>query len=90
MNLRTKTVERQGKPIALTAKEFALLEFLLRNPERVISREELAKHVWNIQFDTGTNYIDVYINYLRKKVDKPFATKLIHTKTRMGFYLKAE
>jgi len=90
MNLRTKTVERQGKPIALTAKEFALLEFLLRNPERVISREEIAKHVWNIEFDTGTNYIDVYINYLRKKVDKPFATKLIHTKTGMGFYLKAE
>ncbi|MDW8438790.1 MAG: winged helix-turn-helix domain-containing protein, partial [Chloroherpetonaceae bacterium] len=80
----------QGKEIPLTAKEFALLEFFLRNPERVLSREEISKTVWNVHFDTGTNFIDVYINYLRKKIDKPFATKLIHTKTGMGFYLKAE
>lgn len=90
MNLRTKVVQRQGKEIPLTAKEFALLEFFLRNPERVLSREDIAKTVWNTHFDTGTNFIDVYINYLRKKIDKPFATKLIHTKMGMGFYLKAE
>ncbi|MCS6988787.1 MAG: response regulator transcription factor [Chloroherpetonaceae bacterium] len=90
MNLRTKVVKRQGKEIPLTAKEFALLEFFLRNPERVLSREEISKTVWNTHFDTGTNFIDVYINYLRKKIDKPFPTKLIHTKTGMGFYLKAE
>lgn len=90
MNLRTKQVQRQGNEIALTAKEFALLEFFLRNPERVLSREDIAKTVWNTHFDTGTNFIDVYINYLRKKIDKPFSTKLIHTKMGMGFYLKAE
>ncbi|MFQ3598183.1 MAG: response regulator transcription factor [Chloroherpetonaceae bacterium] len=90
LNLKTKTVTRQGKPISLTAKEFALLHFFLSNPERVLSRDEISKEVWNTHFDTGTNFIDVYINYLRKKVDKPFEKKLIHTKTGMGFYLKEE
>jgi DNA-binding response OmpR family regulator len=64
-----------------------LLKYLLKHPERILSREEIAKEVWNMSFDTGTNFIDVYINYLRKKIDKPFAQKLIQTRTGMGFIL---
>jgi DNA-binding response OmpR family regulator len=90
MNLRTKTVQRGGKEIALTPKEFKLLEYMLRNAERVLSRTEIAEKVWQTTFDTGTNFIDVYINYLRKKLDKDFPIKLIHTKIGMGFVLKAE
>ena len=62
----------------------------MRNPERVISRVEIAEKVWDTHFDTGTNFIDVYINYLRKKVDRDFDSKLIHTKLGMGFILKTE
>lgn len=90
MNLHTKIVKRQNTEIKLTPKEFKLLEFMLRNPERVLSKEEIAQNVWGIHFDTGTNFIDVYINYLRKKIDKNFSPKLIHTKAGMGFILKAE
>lgn len=67
LNSYTKTVKRNGKPIELTAKEFALLELLMRNKTRVFSRAEIAKSIWDINFDTGTNIIDVYINFLRKK-----------------------
>jgi DNA-binding response OmpR family regulator len=63
---------------------------MMQNPERVLSRVEIAEKVWNTHFDTGTNFIDVYINYLRKKIDKGFAKKLIHTKSGMGFILKAD
>ncbi len=87
MFMDTARVYRQGVEINLTPKEFNLLNYLLRNPEKILSREEIAKEVWNMSFDTGTNFIDVYINYLRKKVDKPFAKKLIHTRTGMGFIL---
>lgn len=90
MNLKTKIVKRNNKELSLTLKEFKLLEFLLQNQERVISRKEIAEKVWNTHFDTGTNFIDVYINYLRKKVDKEFDNKLIHTKSGMGFILKSE
>ncbi len=90
MNLDTKTVWRNGKEISLTPKEFKLLEYMLRNPERVLSRVEIAEKVWDTHFDTGTNFIDVYINYLRKKVDRDFDHKFIHTKSGMGFILKAE
>jgi DNA-binding response OmpR family regulator len=90
MNLHTKIVKRNGIEINLTPKEFNLLEYMLQNPERVLSREEIAEKVWKIHFDTGTNFIDVYINYLRKKIDKGFDKKLIHTKSGMGFILKAE
>ena len=90
MNLHTKIVYRSGIEINLTPKEFNLMEYLLRNPERVLSRAEIAEKVWNTHFDTGTNFIDVYINYLRKKIDKEFNTKLIHTKSGMGFILKTE
>ncbi len=90
MNTRTKTVRRGQTEITLTPKEFSLLEFFLLNPERVLSRDEIAEKVWDTRFDTGTNFIDVYINYLRKKIDKPFETKLIHTRTGMGFIFKKD
>ncbi|MGL5773592.1 MAG: winged helix-turn-helix domain-containing protein, partial [Bacteroidales bacterium] len=74
--------------IKLTPKEFNLLVYMAENAERVLSRNEIAENVWNTHFDTGTNFIDVYINYLRKKIDKGFEHKLIHTKTGMGFILR--
>jgi DNA-binding response OmpR family regulator len=88
MNLDTKEVTRNGKPILLTAKEFQLLEHLLRNKNRVLSRADIALNVWDIDFDSGTNVIDVYVNYLRKKIDKNFDTPLIHTQVGMGYVLK--
>lgn len=90
MNLNTKRVERDGKEINLTPKEFKLLEYMMKNPNRVLSRFEIAEKVWDTHFDTGTNFIDVYINYLRKKIDKEFSEKLIHTKSGMGFIFKTE
>jgi len=83
-----KKAFRQGVELQLTPKEYNLLEFMVKNPDRVLSREEIAKKIWNLDFDTGTNFIDVYINYLRKKVDKPFSSNLIHTRTGMGFILQ--
>lgn len=83
-----KQVKRAGKLIQLTAKEYALLEFLARNAGKVRSRQEIAESVWGLDFETGTNFIDVYINYLRNKVDKPFSRKLIHTVTGFGYILK--
>lgn len=88
MNLDQKTVSRDQTPIKLTPKEFNLLKFMLENSERVLSRSEIAEKVWETHFDTGTNFIDVYINYLRKKIDKDFENKLIHTKAGVGFILK--
>lgn len=90
MNLNTKEVKRNNILIHLTPKEFKLLEYMMRNPERVLSRTEISEKVWETYFDTGTNFIDVYINYLRKKIDKNFDNKLIHTKPGMGFILKLE
>jgi DNA-binding response OmpR family regulator len=90
MNLQTKIVKRNNQELNLTLKEFKLLEFLLQNQGRIISRTEIAEKVWNTHFDTGTNFIDVYINYLRKKVDKEFENKLIHTRSGMGFILKSD
>lgn len=88
MNLDTKEVIRNGKSIQLTAKEFQLLEYFLRNKNRVLSRADIALNVWDIDFDSGTNVIDVYVNYLRKKIDKNFETPLIHTQVGMGYVLK--
>ncbi|MBP7557713.1 MAG: response regulator transcription factor [Chitinophagaceae bacterium] len=88
MNLDNKEVKRNDILINLTAKEFQLLEYLLRNKNRVVSRADIAINVWDIDFDTNTNIIDVYINYVRNKVDKPFADKLIHTQVGMGYMLK--
>ena len=88
MNLHTKIVKRNNIEIDLTPKEFNLLQYMLQNPERVLSRTEIAEKVWDTHFDTGTNFIDVYINYLRNKIDRKFDPKLIHTKSGMGFILK--
>ncbi|MBL7748122.1 MAG: response regulator transcription factor [Chitinophagaceae bacterium] len=88
MNLDSKEVTRNGKTIQLTAKEFQLLEYFLRNKNRVLSRADIALNVWDINFDSGTNVIDVYVNYLRKKIDKGFESPLIHTQVGMGYVLK--
>ncbi len=88
MNLDTYEVMRGSTKIELTQKEFALLEYLLRNKGRVLSRIDIAEKIWDITFDTGTNVIDVYINFLRKKIDKDFSPKLIHTQTGIGYVLK--
>ena len=88
LNLTKKTVTRSGIPINLTAREFALLHYLLRNKERVVSRVDIIEQVWETSFDTGSNVIDVYINFLRKKIDKDFSPKLIHTLVGMGYVLK--
>lgn len=88
MDLDSKIVKRAGKKIELTAKEFAFLEYLLRNKGRVLSRTDIAEKIWDITFDTGTNVIDLYIFYLRKKIDKKFTPKLIHTHFGMGYVIK--
>jgi len=87
MDKLTKVIYRDGLAINLTPKEFNLLHFMMQNPERLLTRDEIADNVWGNNFDTGTNYIDVYIAYLRKKIDKGFDQKLIHTKVGMGFIL---
>jgi len=86
MNMNTKTVIRDGKKIELTAKESLLLETFLRNRDKLLTREFIIEKVWGIEFDPSTNIIDVYVNYLRKKIDKNFCPKLIHTKFGFGFY----
>jgi DNA-binding response OmpR family regulator len=88
MNLDSKEVKRNGELINLTAKEFQLLEYLIRNKNRVVSRADIAINVWDIDFDTNTNVIDVYINYVRNKIDKRFGKKLIQTQVGMGYILK--
>jgi heavy metal response regulator len=88
LDLLTHKVTRSGKEIDLTVKEFALLEYLMRNEGVVVTRTMLAEHVWDVNFDTYTNVIDVYINYLRNKIDKGFEKKLIHTVRGRGYILK--
>lgn len=88
MNLDSKEVKRDNRLINLTAKEFQLLEYLLRNKNRLVSRVDIAINVWDVDFETNTNVIDVYISYLRNKVDKPFEHKLIQTHVGMGYILK--
>lgn len=88
INFTNKTVVRNNTPINLTAKEFTLLVLLARNKERVISKQEILEKVWDLSFDTGTNTIEVYISFLRNKIDKPFDHKLIHTKPGFGYYIK--
>lgn len=90
MNLDAKTCHRSGKKIELTPKEFALIEYLIRNQGRVVSKTEIAEKVWDINFDTGTNVIEVYVSYLRNKLDRPFDKKLIHTMFGLGYVLKEE
>ncbi|MFV5694701.1 response regulator transcription factor [Flavobacterium sp. LB3P122] len=88
INFRTKSVTRNGDIILLTAKEFKLLHYLAINSQTILSREQLLDNVWDINFEMNTNVIDVYINYLRKKIDKPYNTKLIHTMKGLGYVLK--
>jgi DNA-binding response OmpR family regulator len=88
LNLDNREVNRGGKKITLTAKEFQLLEFLVKNKNKVVSRAEIALNVWDIDFDTKTNVIDVYVNFLRKKLDNSFDKKLIHTQVGTGYILK--
>ncbi len=90
INKKINRVFRNGEEIELTPKEFKLLVFLVSNAERILTREEIADNVWGNHFDTGTNYIDVYIAYLRKKIDKNFDTKLIHTKPGVGFIFASQ
>ena len=87
IHLGLQEVRRREVLIKLSPKEYNLLLYMVQNAERVISRVEIAEKVWNTHFDTGTNFIDVYINYLRKKIDKTFDVKLIHTKPGVGFIL---
>jgi heavy metal response regulator len=86
----TRTVKRGHEPVTLTNREFALLEYFLRNPGRVLTRTMIAEHVWDYSFDSSTNVIDVYVNYLRKKIDAGRETKLLHTVRGVGYVLKAE
>lgn len=90
MNIDSKKVTRAEKAIQLTAKEFQLLEYFMRNRNRVLSRGDIAEKVWELDFDTKTNVIDVYVNFLRKKIDKDFDQKLIHTHVGMGYIMREE
>jgi two-component system, OmpR family, copper resistance phosphate regulon response regulator CusR len=88
LNRVERTVRRAGKRIELTSKEFGLLEYLLRNAGHRITRSMIVEHVWNLSFDTGTNIVDVYVNYLRRKIDDGFTPKLIHTVRGVGYELR--
>lgn len=88
LDLKEKVARRDGRVVELTAKEFSLLEYLMLNKGRVVSKVDIAEKVWDINFDTGTNFIEVYVNYLRNKIDKGFSNKLIHTIVGMGYMLK--
>ncbi|HEY6192931.1 MAG TPA: response regulator [Bacteroidota bacterium] len=90
LDLETRTVSRGSKTIQLTQKEFSLLEILLRNKNRILTRRTIAEQVWGYTFDTGTNVVDVYVNYLRKAIDEGFPKRLIHTVRGVGFILKEE
>lgn len=90
MHLDRKEVIRGNQKISLTGKEFQLLEFLMQNQNKVLSRREISLNVWGIDFDTNTNVIDVYISYLRNKIDKHFEPRLIHTHVGMGYIFKSK
>lgn len=85
LDLKRKVAIRGDKVIELTAKEFALLEYFMRNSGRVLSRADISEKVWDITYDTGTNIVEVYVNILRKKIDRDFETKLIHTRIGLGY-----
>ena len=90
LDLTSKIVTRSGQKINLTAKEFQLMEYFLRNQEKVISKAEIAENIWEVEDEGSSNLIEVYVNYLRKKVDKGFPSKLIHTQFGMGYILRQE
>jgi two-component system copper resistance phosphate regulon response regulator CusR len=87
LNTMTRKASRMGRSIELTAREYALLEFLMRNPQKLLSRQQLAKDIWGFDFDPGTNIIDVYINHLRKKIDQTIEKRLLHTVRGRGYYI---
>ena len=89
INTSQLTVSRAGKNIELTPKEFKLLELLAQAKGRPVSKQTISEQVWDINFDTGTNTIEVYVNFLRNKIDKGFSTKLIHTRPGFGYFMKA-
>ncbi|NCQ11252.1 MAG: response regulator transcription factor [Bacteroidetes bacterium] len=89
MDTDQKMVKRAGKVIKLTSREYNLLEFFLKNPHKVISRMDILENVWGVNFDFGTNVVDVYVNYLRNKMDKNFDTKIIQTVVGMGYILRS-
>lgn len=88
LDLDKKIAIRGGKNISLTAKEFGLLEYLMRNKGRVVSKNDISEHVWDIDFDSGTNVVEVYVNILRKKIEKDYPVKLIHTRIGMGYIMQ--
>ena len=88
LNLDTKTVTRSGKRIDLTTREYALIEYMMLNKGKIISRVDISERVWSLNYDTTSNVIDVYISYLRKKIDKGFSPKLLHTIVGMGYVLR--
>jgi two-component system copper resistance phosphate regulon response regulator CusR len=88
LDIDKKVAIRGGKVISLTAKEFMLLEYLMKNKGRVVSRPDIAEHVWDVTFDTGTNVLEVYVNILRKKIDKDFPDKLIQTRIGLGYVIQ--
>ncbi|SOD83145.1 response regulator transcription factor [Spirosoma fluviale] len=90
VNSASREVKRGATSIDLTPREFALLEYLIRNRGRVLAKMDIAEQVWNLNFDPNTNVVEVYINYLRKKIDRDFEPKLIHTRPGMGYVLKEE
>ena len=90
VDVEARSVRRGTKNIRLTAKEFSLLELLMRNKNRILTRRAIAEQVWGYKFDTGTNVVDVYVNYLRKAIDEGFPTRLLHTVRGVGFVLKEE
>ncbi len=90
MDLTSHLVSRSGQSINLTSKEFQLLEYFLRNQEKVLSKAEIAENIWEVEDENSSNLIEVYVNYLRKKVDKGFSSKLIHTQFGMGYILRME
>ncbi|MCI8609714.1 MAG: response regulator transcription factor [Firmicutes bacterium] len=90
LDTASRKVSRGGVPISLSAKEFSLLEYLMRNQGVVLSREKIENNLWNFDYEGGTNAVDVYIRYLRKKVDEPFDKKLIHTVRGVGYVLREE
>ncbi|WP_460942375.1 response regulator transcription factor [Spirosoma daeguense] len=88
LTLDTQTVTRSGKRIDLTTREYALMEYMMLNKGKIISRIDISERVWNLNFDSNTNVIDVYVSYLRKKIDKDFSPKLLHTIVGMGYILR--
>ncbi|WP_128545431.1 response regulator transcription factor [Larkinella soli] len=90
LNVKSKEVRRGNRKLTLTARELALLEYFMKNPNKAMTRAEIAENVWDVSFDTGTNVVDVYVNYLRKKIDKDFSPKLIHTLSGIGYIMKED